>query len=148
VTQVAMSQPIWMPAIMSIALSLHSAFPKVSEAADADIGISEMSRLFGTTLRTLRFYEARGLLKPRREGQNRYYDAVQQQRFRLIDEGRNLGFTLTEIARMLGSDDSVDRLNLTLDAIQDQIEHLEEQHKQIDQALADLRRRYYVMSAS
>jgi DNA-binding transcriptional MerR regulator len=134
---------------MSTALSLHSVFPNVVEVADAaDIGISEMSRLFDTTLRTLRFYEARGLLKPRREGQNRYYDAVQQRRFRLIDEGRKLGFTLTEIARMLGPDASVDRLNLTLDAIQDQIEHLEDQHRQIDQALADLRRRFYVMSAS
>jgi DNA-binding transcriptional MerR regulator len=134
---------------MSTALSLHSVFPNVVEVADAaDIGISEMSRLFDTTLRTLRFYEARGLLKPRREGQNRHYDAVQQRRFRLIDEGRKLGFTLTEIARMLGPDASVDRLNLTLDAIQDQIEHLEDQHRQIDQALADLRRRFYVMSAS
>jgi DNA-binding transcriptional MerR regulator len=132
---------------MSTALSLHSVFPENAEAA-VDIGISEMSRLFDTTLRTLRFYEARGLLKPRREGQNRYYDAAQQQRFRLIDEGRKLGFTLTEIARMLGPDTSVDRLNLTLDAIQDQIDHLEDQHRQIDQALADLRRRYYVMSAA
>jgi DNA-binding transcriptional MerR regulator len=115
---------------------------------DAFIGISEMSRRFNTTLRTLRFYEARGLLQPRREGQNRYYDAVQQRRFKLADEGRKLGFTLTEIAKMLGPDASADHLHLSLDMIIDQIGHLEEQHKQIDQALADLRRRYYLMSES
>ncbi len=107
-----------------------------------------MSRRFNTTLRTLRFYEARGLLQPRREGQNRYYDAVQQRRFKLADEGRKLGFTLTEIAKMLGPDASADHLHLSLDMIIDQIGHLEEQHRQIDQALADLRRRYYLMSES
>ena len=135
---------------MSIALRSNS--PISAEACltdnDAFIGISEMSRRFNTTLRTLRFYEARGLLQPRREGQNRYYDATQQRRFKLADEGRKLGFTLTEIAKMLGPDAAADHLHLSLDMITDQIGHLEEQHRQIDQALADLRRRYYLMSES
>ena len=45
------------------------------DSAQADITISQMSRLFGVSLRTLRFYEDRGLIKPRREGNARYYRA-------------------------------------------------------------------------
>jgi DNA-binding transcriptional MerR regulator len=138
--------------LLLMSLALHSVAPVPSNATlaenDAFIGISEMSRRFNTTLRTLRFYESRGLLQPRREGQNRYYDAVQQRRFKLADEGRKLGFTLTEIAKMLGPDASADRLRLSPEMIIDQIGHLEEQHRHIDQALSDLRRRYYLMSES
>ncbi len=112
------------------------------------VGIGEMARRFDTTLRTLRFYEARGLLTPHREGSNRYYDTNQQHRFQVIDEGRKLGFTLTEIADMLGSSQSANELLLTLDKILDQIEHLEGQRSQIDTALSALRRRYYLMSES
>ncbi len=105
-----------------------------------------MARRFDTTLRTLRFYESRGLIKPRREGMSRLYDAEAEQRFRLIEEGRKLGFTLTEIAEMLGTSRSVNELRLTLDKVMDQIEHLESQRTQIDAAIASLRRRYYLMS--
>ena len=42
----------------------------------AELTISQMSRLYGVSLRTLRFYEDRGLIKPRREGNARYYRGV------------------------------------------------------------------------
>ncbi len=35
--------------------------------------IGDLSREFGTTLRTLRFYEDRGLLSPERDGLSRIY---------------------------------------------------------------------------
>ncbi len=104
-----------------------------------------MARRFDTTLRTLRFYEARGLIAPLRDGMNRLYDAEAEQRFRLIDEGRKLGFTLTEIAEILAGSRSSNELRLSLDTILDQVEHLETQRKQIDQSLALLRKRYYLM---
>jgi DNA-binding transcriptional MerR regulator len=109
------------------------------------IGIGEMAKRHATTLRTLRFYEAKGLIKPRRSGQNRFYDDSSQHRFKLIDEGRKLGFTLTEIAELIGSSQSVGELNLSLERIADQIAHLEEQHRQVNNALSALRRRYYLM---
>ena len=43
------------------------------DSAQPELTISQMSRLFGVSLRTLRFYEDRGLIKPRREGNARYY---------------------------------------------------------------------------
>ncbi len=121
-------------------------FADATSAKDELIGISEMARLFDTTYRTLRFYESKGLLKAHREGVNRFYDEESKRQFRLILEGRQLGFTLSEIAKLLTSSMSKDELQMSLDTMADQIAHLEEQRKQIDEALATLRKRYYLMN--
>lgn len=63
--------------------------------------ISELAAEFDTTLRTLRFYEDRGLLAPRRQGQARIFGERDRVRLRLILRGKRLGFTLEEIARIL-----------------------------------------------
>jgi DNA-binding transcriptional MerR regulator len=63
--------------------------------------IGDIARDFDVTLRTLRFYEARGLLTPRREGMNRYYSAQDRARLELILKGKRLGFTLSEIRAMV-----------------------------------------------
>src|SRR5664279_959196 len=55
--------------------------------------IGEMARTYGVTLRALRFYEDRGLLKPLRDGTTRYYDAKARARLELILKGKTLGFT-------------------------------------------------------
>ena len=120
---------------------------KVTPPSNDDlIGISEMARLFDTTYRTLRFYESKGLLKTHRDGVNRLYDDESKRQFRLILEGRQLGFTLSEIAKLLASSMSKDELQMSLDMIADQISHLEEQRKQIDEALVTLRKRHYLMN--
>ena len=64
--------------------------------------ISQMSRLYGVSLRTLRFYEDRGLIKPRREGNARYYRAADRVRLDMILRGKKLGFTLSEISDLIG----------------------------------------------
>ena len=110
------------------------------------IGIAEMARLFDTTYRTLRFYESKGLLKAHRDGVNRLYDEESKRQFRLIMEGRQLGFTLSEIAKLLSTSMSKDQLQMSLDTMAEQISHLEEQRKQIDDALATLRKRCYLMN--
>ena len=43
------------------------------DTAQPELTVSQMSRVFAVSLRTLRFYEDRGLIKPRREGNARYY---------------------------------------------------------------------------
>jgi DNA-binding transcriptional MerR regulator len=117
------------------------------ESGQLEIGIAEMARRFQTTLRTLRFYEQRGLLKPRRVGMNRYYDPLAQQRFHLIDEARKLGFTLTEIAGMLPDAASNDQLRFTSDKLLDQIEYLEAELVRINAALGKLRLQYYLVTS-
>jgi DNA-binding transcriptional MerR regulator len=48
------------------------------------------------TTRTLRHYEAEGLITPRRVGQNRVYTVRDRARLRLILRGRRFGMTLAE----------------------------------------------------
>ncbi|WP_136520455.1 MerR family transcriptional regulator [Cellulomonas telluris] len=68
-----------------------------------EASIQEVARLTGTTSRTLRHYDAIGLLEPSRVGDNgyRWYDddaLVRLQRILLL---RDLGLGLTEIRRVL-----------------------------------------------
>jgi DNA-binding transcriptional MerR regulator len=58
--------------------------------------VGELAADLGVTTRTLRHYEAEGLLTPRRVGQNRVYGARDRARLRLILRGRRFGMTLAE----------------------------------------------------
>jgi DNA-binding transcriptional MerR regulator len=58
--------------------------------------VGELAEQLGVTTRTLRHYEAEGLVSPRREGANRVYSARDRARLRLILRGRRFGMTLAE----------------------------------------------------
>jgi DNA-binding transcriptional MerR regulator len=107
--------------------------------------IGDLAREFGVTLRTLRFYEDRGLLSPRRDGTARIYDARDRERLSVILKGKQLGFTLTEIRAMLAEERSAHgpamNLKLSLDQVEDQIRHLEQQKAEIEEALTELKTR-------
>ncbi|WP_204213807.1 MerR family transcriptional regulator [Microvirga pudoricolor] len=130
---------------------LVTALSRTAEAAPS-FTIGDLAREFGVTLRTLRFYEDRGLLSPRRDGLSRIYDARDRDRLSVILKGKQLGFTLTEIRAMLAEerrpDGSMLNLNLSLEQIEDQIEHLEAQKVEIEQALAELRSRLSGMAVA
>ena len=64
--------------------------------------ISELATEFGTTLRAIRFYEDEGLLTPERVGTTRVFRDRDRVRLQLILRGKRLGFTLAEIAHILG----------------------------------------------
>lgn len=63
--------------------------------------VSELASEFGLTSQALRFYEARGLLSPKRAGGSRVYDYRDHARLTLIQKFRRLGFSLDEIAEYL-----------------------------------------------
>jgi DNA-binding transcriptional MerR regulator len=114
--------------------------------------IGDLAREFGVTLRTLRFYEDRGLLAPRRDGTARIYDARDRERLSVILKGKQLGFTLTEIRAMVAEERSGSgaamNLKLSLDQIEDQIRHLEQQKIEIEEALAELHSRRAGLAAA
>jgi DNA-binding transcriptional MerR regulator len=58
--------------------------------------VGELAADLGVTTRTLRHYEAEGLLTPQRVGQNRVYGARDRARVRLILRGRRFGMSLAE----------------------------------------------------
>jgi DNA-binding transcriptional MerR regulator len=60
--------------------------------------VGELADEFGITTRTLRFYEAEGLIAPQRVGTARIYGARDRARLILILRGRRFGMTLSEIA--------------------------------------------------
>jgi len=62
--------------------------------------ISELSKEFGITTRSIRFYEDEGLLEPTRKGQNRIYARRDRVRLMLILRGKRLGFSLAEIRQL------------------------------------------------
>jgi DNA-binding transcriptional MerR regulator len=106
--------------------------------------IADLAREFGVSLRTLRFYEDRGLLSPVRMGTRRLYGESDRARLALILKGKQLGFTLTEIRGLLereakGEGAAAASLRLSPQQIDDQIAHLEAQQEEIERALAELR---------
>ena len=126
--------------------------PRQTEAkAPKTYLIGDLAREFGVSLRTLRFYESRGMLSPRRDGTARLYDERDRERLAAILDGKRLGFTLTEIRDMLEDkrrDGAKAKLALSLPEIEDQIEHLEAQKAQIEDALRELRRQHERLRAA
>lgn len=109
--------------------------------------ISDLARDFGVTLRTLRFYESRGLLSPARSGMTRIYSGRDRARLALILKGKQLGFTLVEIRAMLANEErkqngeasaSVGGLQLSRNQIAEQLELLRSQQSEIESAIAEL----------
>jgi DNA-binding transcriptional MerR regulator len=115
------------------------------ETGRTELTIRQMAQLYGVSLRTLRFYEARGLLSPRREGDARFYRAADRARMEMILQGKRLGFTLSEISDLIGgreaNDNDNDDLEMRLEPQQvlNQIGYLERQRDQIDSAIQRLR---------
>lgn len=112
-------------------------------ANDVGYSISDLATEFNVTLRTLRFYEARGLVKPRRSGLTRIYSARDRSRIALILKGKQLGFTLVEIRAMLANEESrevggTSGLKLSMTQIEEQITLLTGQRADIEIALREL----------
>ena len=72
-----------------------------NRAERAEYSISELAREFDVTPRAIRFYEAEGLLAPRREGQRRIYTPRDRTRLKLTLRGKRLGLTLSEIRELI-----------------------------------------------
>jgi len=63
--------------------------------------ISDLAGEFGVTTRTIRFYEEKGYLNPKREGTRRIYSTPDRTTLRLIMRGKRLGLTLDETADLI-----------------------------------------------
>ena len=104
--------------------------------------IGDLASEFGVTLRTLRFYEDKNLIHPRREGQNRLYSRRDRLRLRLILLGRRVGLSLNEIKEMVDSyelrDGSPARLRTALRRFSAQVERLKRHKEDVEQAIGEL----------
>ena len=65
--------------------------------------ISQIADQLDISTRTIRFYEEKGLIQPRRTtGNQRVYTPRNKARLKLILRGKRFGFSLEEIAEMIG----------------------------------------------
>ncbi|HCW85427.1 MAG TPA: MerR family DNA-binding transcriptional regulator [Rhodobacteraceae bacterium] len=107
--------------------------------------IREMCDAFDVTPRTLRFYEAKELLFPERDGQKRLFTKRDRARLKLILRGKRFGFKLEEIRQLLDlyhvGDQQQTQMNSTLEIARDRLSDLEGQRDELESAIDDLRER-------
>jgi MerR family mercuric resistance operon transcriptional regulator len=104
----------------------------------------ELARRTGSHLETVRYYEQSGLMPdpPRSANGHRQYGDAHEHRLRFILRGRELGFTIDELRRLLGL---VDRRRITCGEIKaTALAHLDDVRRKI----ADLRRMERTLAAT
>jgi len=106
--------------------------------------IRDLTKEFEVSARTLRFYEEKGLLAPRRQGEKRLYSRRDRARLRYVLMGKRVGFSLQEVREMLDLYDLGDgqrtQLQVALAKFQERAAGLEAQRVEIDRAIAELAR--------
>ena len=106
--------------------------------------IRDLTKEFAVSARTLRFYEEKGLLAPRRKGEQRLYSRRDRARLRYVLMGKRVGFSLEDVREMLDLYDLGDgrrtQLQVALAKFQQRATQLEEQRGEIDRAIAELAR--------
>ena len=105
--------------------------------------IREMCDLFEVTPRTLRFYEAKELLFPIREGQKRLFTRSDRARLKLILRGKRFGFSLEEIRQLLDlynmGDQQQTQLRKTYEIAEKRLADMERQRDELNEAIAELK---------
>src|SRR5579862_1636792 len=105
--------------------------------------VKKLARLSGISIRTLRFYDTIGLLKPAYYGDNnyRYYEEEQVLMLQQILFYRELGFSLNDIQKIISSDEfnKIDALNSHKRILVQNLDRTKQLIKTIDQTIAHLR---------
>ena len=114
-----------------------------SEKTREEYSIGELAREFDVTPRAIRFYEAEGLLAPRREGQRRVYAPRDRTRLKLTLRGKRLGLALSEIRELIDmyepGRDQRPQLRRFLNVLQSHQRGLEQQRADVEAQLAEIR---------
>lgn len=109
---------------------------------DEQMTIREMCDAFDVTPRTLRFYEAKELLFPIREGTKRLFTKRDRARLKLILRGKRFGFSLEHIRQLLdlydtGQQDT--QFRRVYEAAKERLADMVQQREELDQTINDLR---------
>ena len=104
--------------------------------------ISELAREFGITTRTIRFYEEKGYIHPRREGGQRRYTPADRVRIKLILRGKRIGLTLAESVEIIDmyqpGENNAAQLASLIERIEARRAQLVRQRADLDAMLASL----------
>ncbi|MEM8555353.1 MAG: MerR family DNA-binding transcriptional regulator [Pseudomonadota bacterium] len=112
--------------------------------SDDTMTIRAMCEAFDVTARALRFYEAKGLLSPIRQGQRRLYTKRDRARLTLILRGKRFGFSLEEIGDLLNLYDpnnQADQLSEVMRAARVHLAEMVDRRDALNDAIDDLNAR-------
>ncbi|MBC7179442.1 MAG: MerR family DNA-binding transcriptional regulator [Roseovarius sp.] len=111
--------------------------------SDKKLSFKEMCATYDVTPRTLRYYEYIELLEPERDGRARWYGPRECARMTLILRGRKFGFALEEIRQWLliyEKEGTNAQMRSWIALADRQLAELAEQRRQIDEAMAELKK--------
>src|SRR6185312_3643706 len=104
--------------------------------------ITELTREFDISTRTLRFYEDEGLVHPVRRGRTRLFRPSDRQLVRQILRGKRLGFSIAEIREIVQMyrepPGEVGQLKLMIQRIEEKREDLRQKRRDLEETLAEL----------
>ena len=113
-----------------------------TDGDNALMGIQDVARKLGVTLRTLRLYEKEGLIKPERVGTTRVYTRREIARMQLILRGKRLGFSIREIGEFLDLYDAdpehQEQMQRLIDKVRERLSELEEQRVALELTIEEL----------
>lgn len=104
--------------------------------------ITELTREFGISTRTLRFYEDEGLIHPVRRGRTRLFRPSDRHLVRQILRGRRLGFSIAEIREIIevyrAPPGEVGQLKLMITRIEEKRGELRQKRRDLEDTLTEL----------
>ena len=113
----------------------------IKTVTNATMTIREMCETYDVTPRTLRFYEAKELLFPVRQGTKRLFTKRDRARLKLILRGKRFGFSLEEIRLLLdlySPDQQLLQLSKTHELAAKHLAGMQAQRAELDEAIAEL----------
>ena len=104
--------------------------------------ITELTREFDISTRTLRFYEDEGLVQPVRRGRTRLFRPSDRHLVRQIMRGKRLGFTIAEIREIINiyrePPGEIGQLKLMITRIDEKRADLRQKRRDLEETLAEL----------
>ncbi|GGA84297.1 MerR family transcriptional regulator [Brucella endophytica] len=106
--------------------------------------ITELTREFGISTRTLRFYEDEGLIHPVRRGRTRLFRPSDRHLLKQILRGKRLGFSIAEIHEIIQMyrepPGESGQLRLLMKRVEEKRVDLRQKRRDIEETLGELDR--------
>ncbi|GHD07903.1 MerR family transcriptional regulator [Tianweitania populi] len=104
--------------------------------------ITELTREFDISTRTLRFYEDEGLIHPVRRGRTRLFRPTDRHLLKQILRGKRLGFSINEIREIVQMykepPGEVGQLKLMIQRIDEKRDDLRQKRRDLEETLEEL----------
>lgn len=123
-------------------MSLRISVWQMRHGLDKYYTITELTREFGVSTRTLRFYEDEGLIHPERRGRTRFFRSTDRHLIKEILRGRRIGFSIAEIREIIQvykePPGEAGQLRLMMKRLEDKRAELIQKRRDIEETLEEM----------